>query len=785
MRNNDTDWEEDRLNSGSENKNLVRFLARLISNWYWFILCIVLGLSVAHLNIRYSIPSYNINAKILIADNGASNGMAAAFGELPGISSTNYSVENEVEILQTGDLMRQVVLVDKAYISFFFEGNIQRSPILETPFKVDLLNDPDSILKSQEFKIKALKGNNLELTNADTLIRVLSGRPFYLVGVGKVMFTKLQESYVDDGNYGVRFSTVKQAIAHKSGAISVGVTNKNVSTISLTLVDQLPKRGESFLNSFIVKYMERDLNDKNIVADSTLSFISSRLSKITEELAGVEDKLTGYKRNNQLFDLSEQGKTFLQNSTIYTNSLAEIETKLAAIDDVAAYLSDTNNPRVVPSMTLFEDVAFAGLVNSYNSLVLQRERLLMGNTLENPLVKNINAQLASVREDMISYLDNARQQIELARSKQQQLSNRVTSQIQQVPTIERGFIDLSRLQQIKQAQYIFLQEKWEETAITRTANVPNAKIIDSPKAEALPFSPKTNIVYLAGLLAGLFLPLLVIVLKDMLNVRIRGIEDIDRHNRQPILGMISHSSDSEQVVVTKTSRSPIAEQFRAIRTNLEFALKGGKTILFTSSMSGEGKSYIALNLAVTLALLDKKVIIMELDLRKPSITTKLGLSSNKGFSHYIVRPDMSIEDIIMSSGTHENVHLIQAGAIPPNPAELLIHPRAKQLMVELAERYDYILMDAPPVGIVTDAQLLSRYSDLCLYIVRQNHTFKEQLRIPNDLVAQEKIRPIQIIVNDIKSKGGYYGSYGYGYGYGYGDYGQESTKSKRWTFWKK
>jgi len=335
---------------------------------------------------------------------------------------------------------------------------------------------------------------------------------------------------------------------------------------------------------------------------------------------------------------------------------------------------------------------------------------------------------------------------------------------------------LARLQQIKQAQYIFLQEKWEENAIARTANVSNSKLIDSPKAEEFPISPKKKMILALGLILGLAVPFAIIYLLDLLNVKVENLTDVKNVSNLPVLGMISHSNVNEQVVVTKSSRSAIAEQFRAMRTNLEFALNGGKTILFTSSMSGEGKSYVALNLAVSLALLDKKVLIMELDLRKPSITAKLGLAQGKGFSHYIVRPEMPAQDIIIPSGVHEHVHLVQAGAIPPNPAELLVSERANMLMKELKESYDYIIIDAPPVGLVTDAQLLSRYADACLYLVRQGFTYKEQLHLPTDLVAQNKINNIQLVINDVVAKGGYYGNYGYGYGYG--DYGQESVSKK-------
>ena len=785
MSNKHIDWDEefDFETKPSENKNMLRFVQQLLSNWYWFVICGLVGLSIAYMYLRYSIPQYKIHAKLLVSDDKKGGGMlsSSALGDLSSLMGAKNSVDNEVEVLKTGDLMRQMVLQEKAYIQYYKIGRIHNVPMVESPFTAVLLSKVDSVVEPVSFDIQVLQPNILQLSNNDTTFQVRLGQAFsfsptnrlQIIANGMYPNTKSDE-------FGFVLRPIRDAVEDYGKALTVDVTNKNVSTIDMTLEHALPKSGEQELTTLINKYVELNLHDKNVIADSTLSFINTRLKKITEELSGVEDRISGYKKRNQLADISEQGKVLIESSADYTKKLAEVEMQLAAVDAVASYLKDARHPRVVPSSVFPQDIGFNALVQRYNELVLQRERLLLANTEDNPLVQNINTQIAGVRQDMISNVNSMRRQLELAKQGQQSLSNSVNSQINQVPTIERGYIDLSRLQQIKQAQYIFLQEKWEETAIGRTANVSNSKVIDSPKAEKKPFSPKNKMVYILGLLLGLALPLILLYLRNLFNVRIQGIDDIESLSRLPILGMIAHSDDKQQVVVTKTSRSPIAEQFRAMRTNLEFALKGGKRILFTSSMSGEGKSFVALNLAVTLALLDKKVLLMELDLRKPSVTSKLGLVAGKGFSHYIVRPDMRIDDIVMASGSHENVHLIQAGAIPPNPTELLIHPRAQQLMDELSQRYDYILMDAPPVGVVTDAQLLSRYADCCLYLVRQGFTYKEQLRIPNELVSTSKIEQVQLIVNDIKATGGYYN-----YGYGYGDYGQEGKKRVWWKFWKR
>ncbi|WDF68986.1 polysaccharide biosynthesis tyrosine autokinase [Sphingobacterium oryzagri] len=788
MKSKNIDWEDeaDLSTNPSSDTDFRRIIGIVLSNWYWFLLCGLIGLAFSFFKVRYSVPSYNIRAKLIVSDDKKGGDLSASpLGELSGIMGTKSSVENEVEVLKTSDLMREMVLAEQAFITYSYTGKFHKVPIMAPPYKLEILSSPDSISTTYDFKIIPGDKGRFKLESEGISKSVKHGEAFLIDGLGTFRLYQNASPTDAEGYYGVRVASVRSTISGLSKSFSVSVTNKNVSTIDLTLVHQLPKQGERLLKSLIEKYVERNLHDKNVVADSTLSFINERLSKITDELAGVEDRISGYKQNTQLADIGEQSRILLENSANYTKSIAEAETQLSALDAITSYLSDTRNPRVVPSSILAQDGTFAALTSKYNELVLQRERLLLANTEDNPLVQNVTNQIAGLRDDMIANVGSTRRQLELAKQNQVQLSNRVTSQIQRVPTIERGYIDLARLQQIKQAQYIFLQEKWEETAIGRTANVSNSKIIDSPKGDVLPFEPKRRMTYALGLVLGLAIPALLLWLKDLLNVRIQSIDDIERNSSLPILGMIAHSEEHDQVVVSKTSRSPIAEQFRAMRTNLEFALNGGKILLFTSSMSGEGKSYVALNLAVTLALLDKKVLIMELDLRKPSITSKLGLLAGSGFSHYVVRQDMRLEEIIMPSGAHENVDLIQAGAIPPNPAELLVHHRTQELVRELSKRYDYILMDAPPVGMVTDAQLLSRYADSCLYLVRQGFTYKEQLRIPNELVLSNKIKPIHLIVNDVQKKGGYYSGYGYGYGYGYGDYGQEEKRRKRWQFWKK
>src|SRR5690606_15641244 len=616
------DWEEEFDFEGrrSDNKVLLRFIGRILRNWYWFLLCGALGLGAAYAYLRYTLPVYKIHAKLLVSDDQKGGSLAnSPLADLSGLMNVKSSVDNEVEVLLTADLMRQMVLAEQAFVSYYKKGRVHDVPVADAPYMLQVLTSLDSIEKSIYFDLQPIPNAMLLLSNADTSIRVREGEPFVLDRIGTLKLKCTQTEPPLASGYGFQIVPLQQATNALRSGFSASVTNKSVSTINLTLENISPQRGEQLLTTFIDKYVELNLHDKNVIADSTLAFINARLRTITDELAGVEDRISGYKRRNQLADISEQGKVLIESSADYTKRLAEVQTQLAALDAVSVYLKDTSNPRVVPSAATPHDVGFNALVQRYNELVLQRERLLLANNEDNPLVQNITTQIAGVRQDKIANVGSTRRQLELAKHSQQDLANSVSLQINQVPTIERGYIDLARLQQIKQAQYIFLQEKWEETAIARTANVSNSKIIDAPKAESHPFSPNRKTIYTLGLVLGLIFPIGIMSIRDLLNVRVQSVEDIESRNSLPILGMIAHSDEHQQVVVSKTSRSPIAEQFRAMRTNLEFILNGGNRILFTSSMSGEGKSYVALNLAVSLALLDKKVLLMELDLRKPSI----------------------------------------------------------------------------------------------------------------------------------------------------------------------
>lgn len=787
-------------NSGEENIDLLAWVYKILAHWYWFVAWVILMVFAGWLYLRYSTPVYQTTAKLLVVDEKRGGGLLSGgimddFGGMMGIRS---NVDNEVEVLKTFDLMREVVGALNAHITYIGQGRIKEAETLDPFVWMEVVTPIDSIHRAFEFSLSAnadktvsLKAKEFEL-NAIKLDELIS-----IPQLGFVRFTRnlqlLDTSWMEQVSarpLGIRVRPPAAQTASFRENLTVGVTNKQTSTIDLSFNHPIPRRGEQILGTLIERYVIRTLEDKNTVADSTLAFIDNRLQFVGAELGLAEDRIQTFKQESQLADISAQSQILIENASAYAKDLAAVESQLLMIDEVDRYLADTRNLRVVPTTVSGNDPTFAALVQNYNKLLLDRERMLMTSTEANPFVVNLDQQIAGLRADMRTNLSSARRQLQVTRDGLARQSRQMDAEIRRVPATERGFIDLTRQQQIKQELYLYLQQKWEETAIGKTANISNSKVIDSPRSGEYPISPKRNIIYLACFLLGLLIPFGILYVQELLNVRIRTKEDITRRTHLPIIGEVGHNPEEEanNIVVTRESRAPIAEQFRALRTNLDFfaGRSGNHTILFTSSMSGEGKSFVAVNLAIALALSGKRVVLVEFDLRKPSVSAKLGLSNSFGYTNYILKEELTVADILKPSGVHEGLDLISSGPIPPNPAEIILHDRTRHLFEELRMRYDYIVIDSPPVGVVTDAQLLSKYADSTLYVVRQNVTFKKQIEIPNDISRHEKMPRVQLLVNDIEVSRGYgYGGYGYGsgYGYGYGYYAQEKKKKKwYWPF---
>jgi tyrosine-protein kinase Etk/Wzc len=759
------------LNDVDNTIDLKKSFNKLLKNWYWFIICTFIGGMVAYAFCWYMAPVYKINARVLVNDQqkgGGLNKQADALMDLGGIMGSNSSVDNEAEILKTPDLLETVVRGMNLNVVYSSSVHLSRRELYKSPFKMFILKGRDSITTT-DVRINKLASGKVRVRTDDIDREVNWNTSFDIPNVGLVQLSAEPGFKMSDADYFVEVSSVDERVTNLMKDLTVEVGNNKVTIVDLSLNYPVQKKGEEILNALIDKYESSNIQDKNSVADSTYSFIKERLSIISSELGDVENKVQQFKQKNRLSDMSEQGKLLVQTTGEYSTELAKAETQVSVLTDLENYLKDeTKNKRVFPTSLLPSDMVFSNLMNQYNALLTERDKTMMSVTEATPFVQSLNNQIANLRQGILANIQSTKNTYVVTRNRLRSQLQEAQGQIEGVPAIEKNYLKLARNQQIKQELYIFLMQKAEETLISKTSNTSIAKVIAKPKSEVHPISPKKKIIYFVGILAGLIIPLLVTLGKDFFNTTIVTKDDISNATQVPIVGEISHSLVNDNLIVSNHGRSAIAEQFRALRSNLSFYLKSKdqKIILVTSSMSGEGKSFTSINLGNVLALLGKKVLLMEMDLRKPGLSGKFKIKNDIGFSNYIIDDNLTASDIVRPLDVNKNLFIITSGLLPPNPVEILMNARTAVLMSELKEQFDYIIMDAPPIGVISDAQSLAEYADMTIYVVRQNVTDKKQLMIVEQLYQTNKIDNIGIVVNDVNDKD-------YNFGYNYGTYGQE------------
>jgi tyrosine-protein kinase Etk/Wzc len=783
----------DSANEIESSFNIKQYIQKVIYNWYLFAVCLLVCMFIAFAYYKTSPQSYKISGKILVRDNKgpSSSTKGLLSGDISDLLGTTNSADNEIEILTSRFLMEKVVKTKNLNITISFRGSIKTEELddKDVPFSVQLLNQKDSLV-SKTFLIDKVTEKTFRLTDKDNSVIIdgMSGRPIKFEQYDLLITRRPEYPVVTSPAYLVNIQSIDSRVEDLMKSLTVELTNKQSTTVQLTLNYSVPGKGEKILQSLMDLYLKADLEDKVRIADSTLSFIDERLVGVTSDLSGIEKQIEGFKKQNKLADITEQGKALIDNSSEYYKKLNDIELQSALINDISKYLKNPSNHRIIPSSLSVSDPVFLEAIKSYNVLLIDRDKETLSYTESNPVIKNLDMQIENTRLNLLKSFDVYKSGLNLSKQELVGKNGAIDRQISNVPGQERVYLDYSRQQEVKQQLYVYLLEKREETAISKTSTFSTSEIIDPAKGASEPFAPKKNVIYLIGLVLGLVLPLTYLSLRDMLNIRIQTKTDITSTTKTPIIGEISHSEDVNNLVVLSTSRSAISEQFRSLRTNLQYLVNSNKpsVILLTSSTSGEGKSFVSLNLGNTLAIAGKKVIFLELDLRKPKLSANMGMDNSNGFTNYIISDHMQLSDIIKPVPFHENTFLISSGPVPPNPAEILLNDKFGLMIAELKNKFDYIIIDTAPVGLVSDALIIENFVDLSIYLVRQKYTLKNSITNFNELVDGQKLRNPYIVVNDIvANRGGYYGygygGYGYGYGYGgyggYGTYGMEGKKS--------
>lgn len=759
--------------SQSMTDDIMQVLHKYLKYWYIFVASIVICLAAAWLYLQTKTPAYSVSSTLLIQEDKRGEGgamQATAFSDLNMFNQV-VTVDNEIAALRSRTLWEKVLSKVPVQVSYFVEGTFRTEELygndLPVVVNVEKLN-PGAfqqtldivVLDSKRFKIGL--GDQFRTYNFGQRIRTVD----YVINVvnGPAFST-------DSNPITIRFnSTKKLAEKYSAGLLTINRISPESNTVILGLIDVIPSRSIDILNKLIETYNNQNVDNKNRLAYGTIKFIDNRLKFLGEDLTSTGKEVEDYKQANRVTDVSSDASQSLQNAGEYNRQLGAVDIQRNLAESMESYVnSPSGQYSIVPSTSGLQDPTLANLTTRYNELQIERERLLRTAQPDNPLVVNINEQLSGLKRNISENLKNIKKGLNITRNNLQSNSSKFESQIRSSPEIERGLSERGREQGVKEGLYQYLLQKREETTLSLSATTPNSQIIDEPNYSSNPVSPKVSFIYLMAFLLGISLPAGSIYLKDMLNTKVQNVGEIEQISGAMILGELSHNQNKDALVINQSSRTTISELFRYIRTNLNFMTEnsGNKVMLITSSMKGEGKTFFTINLGATLAIVDKKVVLLEFDVRKPDLLKNLKLSTSLGLTDYL-NDGCSLDDILLPSPSQSNLFVIGCGKIPENPAELLMSSRMSELFAELKERFDYIIIDTSPVGQVADAFSLAPYADASIYLVRYNYTNKVQLNILKDIFENNKLNNPMIVLNDAKAEG--FKGYGYGgYGYGFAD----------------
>ena len=777
--------------------NLAALWKIVVLHWYWIVLSTIVALGAAFGYLKYTRPVYASNMKILVKDEDSRSRMYRG-GQLAlesmGVISNSNGFDNELEILTSSNISQRVIKSLKLYVSYELDGRLRNHELYKNnPYIVDMpenqLVDLHSLIQLKidrqgdgvhvageiyvprskepilfERSVKELPGSFNTPVGTITLQR----NP----GVGaelpeKAMYATIMPLEYAAKAYGSR--------------LSVSASSKTTTVAVLNYLDTQPERAIDYLNELFRSYNEDANEDKNEVALKTEEFLKNRISAIREELDATESNLESYKKKNELINLTNDASNALNKLTEYQKEQVELETQLNLVTALLDYVDDPRNAfNVVPSNLGLKDADMSNLLNKYNDYVLQRNRLLKSSSPENPYVKRLTAQLEEMWPTIRLSLKSVRENILTQKRSAEDQYNLFSRRVGEAPTQERSLNNIIRQQEIKVELYLMLLQKREENYISLNSTAAKARVIDDPRSTGQ-VSPKTKVILLGALVLGLCFPVGLIYLLGLLRYRIEGREDVEMLTKIPVLADIPlapKSLDGElSLAVRENSNDMMEEAFRGLRTNLRFVLSEKENVIAcTSCIPGEGKTFVSTNLAMSLALLGKRVIIVGLDIRKPRLVKLFGLSSDhRGITTFLSSNSGDFQDLdkqIHHAVLNPNLDVLPAGVIPPNPGELISREQLDHAIALLREHYDYVIVDTPPVGLVSDTLSAARVADMTIMVCRADYSPRNNFQLINALHHDNKMPKITLVLNGIdlkKRKYGYY--YGYGKYSKYGKYG--------------
>lgn len=798
-----------------EKIDIQEVLFKYIIHWPWFVGAVLVCLIGAWIYLRMATPVYNISATVLIKDDkkGGNTGGMAGLEELglSGLISSSQNIDNELEVLRSKTLVKEVVNQLNLYVSYTDEDEFpsknmyKTSPIIVslTPQEAEKLSDPmivEMLLYPQgSLDVGVTIGDKEYQKHFEKLPAVFpmdEGTLAFFQSPDSLMANK--DTTEESSAQNVRRITAKINSPMKVARVycenlTIEPTSKTTSVAVISLKNSSLQRGQDFINQLLEMYNRNTNNDKNEIAQKTAEFIDERIDIISKELGNTEANLENFKRNAGITDLTSEAQIALTGNAEYEKKRVENRTQISLLEDLRKYIRG-NEYEVLPSNVGLQDAALVATIERYNEMLVERKRLLRTSTENNPAIVNLDTSIRAMKSNVQATLDGTLQGMLITKADLDREANRFSRRISDAPGQERQFVSIARQQEIKAGLYLMLLQKCEENAIALAATANNAKIIDEAIADDIPVSPKRKIIYLIALVLGVGIPVGIIYLIGLTKFKLEGRADVEKLTTVPIVGDIPLTDEKNEkdgsIAVFENQNNLMSETFRNIRTNLQFMLQNDKkVILVTSTVSGEGKSFISANLAISLSLLGKKVVIVGLDIRKPGLNKVFRLSTKeKGITLYLANPDTDLMSLVQPSDVNKNLSILPGGTVPPNPTELLARDGLDKAIEILKKNFDYVILDTAPVGMVTDTLLIGRVADLSVYVCRADYTHKVEYTLINELAEEKKLPNICTVINGVDLKrrkyGYYYGYgkygkyYGYGkrYGYGYG-YGQENNKS--------
>lgn len=766
---------------------LAQIIQRYLPFWPLFLVTTAISLALTWLYLRSQTRIYMATAKVLLKDPQKNGGDSKVLDAL-NIFSEKKIVENEIIVLRSSSILEEVTRSLDLYAPVYNEGKVRTEELFAD-------NSPLSFVALDKTNVEGAGKYYFSVDWQNHTIKINNQViPFNgMLTIGKTVYQVMPNMEYNKSlsgkNYYVVFKSIQQAAADISNDLKANPTSNTSTVIEVKIETPVPEKGIAILNKLFEVYNKAAIDDKNQIAARTLAFIEDRLHLVIGQLDSVERNIETYKTRESVYNLSDQASLYLSNVSDLDKKSSEVDIQLDVLKDVQRYIDEKGQkPGTVPAQLLISDPTLAGLLQKLYDAEFQLERVQSINGEKSDAVIMAKEAVSRIKGDIRENLANIRSNLTAVKNNVSAGIALNNGMLRSIPQKERGLLDISRQQAIKNNIYTFLLQKREETALSSAGTSPDLRVLEKGVASG-PIKPIAKNFYLIGTLLGVLLAALIVFMREQFNRKILFRSEIEEKTTIPVVAEISQTDTKETIAISEGKRTIVAEQFRSLRTNLAYMglNEDHKTLLVTSSISGEGKSFIALNLAMSITLTGKKVALMEMDLRKPKLSLYLGVNRDPGISSYLIgRAD--IESIIKET-SYNNLYIISAGPIPPNPTELIGGKKFAEMMQLLKARFDYVIIDSAPIGPVTDSQLLSVFANATVYVVRHGLTPKVFLRMINDLYMQKKFPGMSIVFNGLKRRGfsflsyGYgYGSYGYGYGYGSDGYGYY-TKDRRPDGW--